>query len=191
MTLFDEGGEGSGRVRIATAADAPDIQAIYAPIVRDSAISFEEVVPSIAEVADRIRTTLPIYPYFVFEDQGRVLGYAYAGAHRTRAAYRWSADVTVYVHAHARRRGVGRALYHVLIEALALQQFHAAFAGITLPNPGSVALHEALGFEHLGAYREVGFKHGRWHDVGWWRRGLTTGPPAGEPIPFRELPPAA
>ena len=178
-------------MRIATAADAIEIQAIYAPIVRETAISFEEAVPSVTEMADRIRTTLPMFPYFVFEDQGRVLGYAYAGAHRTRAAYRWSADVTVYVHGQAHRRGVGRVLYHLLLETLARQQLHAAFAGITLPNLGSVALHEALGFEHLGTYREVGFKHGRWHDVGWWRRGLATGAPAGEPIPFSQLPPTA
>jgi len=190
MTAVEERGQGSRHVRIATAADATGIQAIYAPIVRETAISFEEAVPSITEMADRIRTTLPMFPYFVFEVQGRVLGYAYAGAHRTRAAYRWSADVTVYVHGQARRCGIGRALYRLLLETLAWQQFHAAFAGITLPNVGSMALHEALGFEHLGTYREVGFKHGRWHDVGWWRRGLATGAPAGEPIPFSELPPA-
>jgi phosphinothricin acetyltransferase len=102
-----------------------------------------------------------------------VAGFAYGGPHRTRAAYRWSVDVTVYVAEQARGHGVGRALYGALLPALAERGFHAAFAGIALPNPGSVALHEAVGFTPLGVYREVGFKLGRWHDVGWWQRLLT------------------
>jgi L-amino acid N-acyltransferase YncA len=139
-------------IRPSTEADAPAIQAIYAPIVRDTAISFEDVPPTVAEIAERIRATLPTYPYFVCETQDGVLGFAYAGAHRARAAYRWSVDVTVYVDAAAHRRGIGLALYRHLIDILERQGFHAAFAGIALPNPKSIGLHEALGFVHLGTY---------------------------------------
>ena len=100
------------------------------------------------------------------ESEGRILGYAYAGAHRTRAAYQWSVDVPVYVHTNARQIGVGRALYRSLFGLLTLQGSCNAFAGITLPNPAGVGLHESLGFKPIGIYRDVGHKLGRWHDVG-------------------------
>ena len=160
-------------IRAAATADAPAMQAIYAPIVETTAISFEEVPPTVEEMAERVETTLRSYPYLVAENGGRVVGFAYASQHRARAAYRRSVDVTVYVAEHARGAGVGRALYGDLLPMLAERGFHAAFGGIALPNPGSVALHEAMGFEHVGVYREVGFKFGRWHDVGWWQRLLT------------------
>ena len=160
-------------IRPTAVADAAAMHAIYAPIVETTAISFEEVPPTIGEMAERIETTLRSYPYLVAEIGGSVVGFAYGGAHRTRAAYRWSVDVTIYVAEPVRGRGVGRALYGALLPALAECGFHAAFAGIALPNPGSVALHEAMGFTLLGIYREVGFKLGRWHDVGWWQRLLT------------------
>jgi L-amino acid N-acyltransferase YncA len=160
-------------IRSATAADAAAILAIYAPIVRDTIISFETEVPSVAEIAQRIDTALKTHPYLVAETGGAVVGYAYAGEHRARSAYRWSVDVTVYVAAPARRSGVGRALYGRLLPMLAERQFHAAFAGIALPNPASVGLHEAMGFTPVGIYREVGCKFGRWHDVGWWQRLLS------------------
>ncbi|MGH6619425.1 MAG: arsinothricin resistance N-acetyltransferase ArsN1 family B [Alphaproteobacteria bacterium] len=160
-------------IRAAAGADAAAMQAIYAPIVATTAISFEEVPPTVEEMAERVETTLRSYPYLVAENGGHVVGFAYASQHRARAAYRRSVDVTVYVAEHARGAGVGRALYGDLLPMLAERGFHAAFGGIALPNPGSVALHEAMGFEHVGVYREVGFKLGRWHDVGWWQRLLT------------------
>ncbi len=159
-------------VRPATVADAASVHAIYAPVVEHTAISFEEVPPTIEEMAARIRATSMAYPYLIAERDGVVVGYAYASQHRTRAAYRWSVDVTVYIAEGARRSGVGSALYAQLFAELAARGFHAAFAGIALPNPGSVALHERMGFEALGIYREVGSKFGRWHDVGWWQRLL-------------------
>jgi L-amino acid N-acyltransferase YncA len=174
-------------VRVARISDAHDICAIYAPIVINTPISFEAVPPSVAEMEVRIRDTLSMLPYLVCEASGRVVGFAYAGSHRTRAAYRWSVDVTVYVADGARRTGVGLSLYRALLAILRRQRFHSAFAGITLPNDGSVALHEAVGFRNLGIYREVGFKLGRWHDVGWWRLSLGSGSPAGEPVPFSAL----
>lgn len=159
-------------IRSAAGADAAALQAIYAPIVETTAISFEEVPPTVAEMAERVEATLRSYPYLVAENGGRVVGFAYASQHRARAAYRRSVDVTVYVAEHVRGAGVGRALYGALLPMLAERGFHAAFGGIALPNPGSVALHEAMGFEPVGVYREVGFKLGRWHDVGWWQRLL-------------------
>ena len=150
-----------GSIRPARAVDAAAVATIYAPYVRDTVISFEE--------------------------GGQVIGYAYAGPHRARPAYRWSVDVTVYVAKHAHRGGVGRALYRDLLARLADQGFHSAFAGIALPNDKSVGLHEAMGFEHLGTYREVGFKFGGWHDVGWWRLCLNDGLPTRDPIPFSAL----
>jgi len=177
------------KIRVAETADAAAIQAIYAPIVRETAISFEDEPPTVAEMARRIQDTLAVYPYLVAEDGGRLLGYVYASPHRARAAYRWSVDVTAYVAEGARRGGVGRALYSALLDTLTRQGFHSAYAGIALPNDASVALHEAVGFEALGVYREVGFKHGRWHDVGWWRRALAQAATPSEPVTFSELDP--
>ena len=157
------------KIRRATPKDAPSIQAIYAPMVEHSAVSFEEVPPTINEMAERIASHTEAYPYLVAERSGLIVGYAYASQHRTRAAYRWSVDVSVYVASEGRRTGVGRALYDDLLPRLAELGYHAAFAGIGLPNPASIALHEAVGFEPVGVYREVGFKHGQWHDVGWWQ----------------------
>jgi phosphinothricin acetyltransferase len=171
-------------IRAACEADAAAIQAIYAPIVRDTAISFEEDPPSVEEMASRIQKTLIDYPFLVCDRDGEIVGYAYAGQHRVRAAYRWSVDVSVYVSPKVRRGGIGRALYTALLTILNGQGFHTAFAGIALPNEASIGLHEAVGFEPLGVYREVGFKHGRWHDVGWWRRSLGRNERPSEPVPF-------
>jgi phosphinothricin acetyltransferase len=128
--------------------------------------------PSIDEMAERIATTLQTHPYLVAVDSGNVCGYVYASAHAERAAYRHSVNTTVYLAPDSRSRGVGRTLYCELLPELKRRGFHMAFAGITSPNPASVALHESVGFEPLGVYREVGFKFGRWHDVGWWQRLL-------------------
>jgi L-amino acid N-acyltransferase YncA len=156
-------------IRLATAADAAAVRDIYAPIVEHTAISFEEEPPTIDEMAQRIGAA---HLFLVAEREGAVVGYAYAGPHRSRCAYHTSVDVSVYIHERARRTGVGEALYRVLLPQLKQQGYHAAFAGIALPNPGSVRLHEAVGFTAVGIYREVGFKFGRFHDVGWWQRLL-------------------
>jgi L-amino acid N-acyltransferase YncA len=172
-------------LRLATVADAAGVRAIYAPIVAETAISFEVEPPTVETMRARIAATLAAFPWIVCEHGGEVAGYAYASAHHERAAYRWAVDVSVYVHEAARRRGVGRACYTALFRLLALQGFHAAYAGITLPNPASVALHEALGFEPVGVYRDVGFKLGAWHDVGWWQRRLRErAAPAAPPSPL-------
>ncbi|HBO6304399.1 TPA: N-acetyltransferase [Pseudomonas aeruginosa] len=159
-------------IREARPEDAVAIQAIYAPVVTGTAISFEEVPPTVEEMRQRIVTTLRTYPYLVAERDGRLVGYAYASQHRARAAYRWAVDVTVYIAAGERRSGVGRSLYSELLPILARQGFNAAYAGIALPNAGSVGLHEQLGFRHIGTFPQVGFKLGQWHDVGYWRLEL-------------------
>jgi len=159
-------------IRSATTADAEAIQRIYAPFVLETVISFEEVPPTVEEMAGRITSTQKAHPWLVAVDGGKVCGYAYAGAHRERAAYRFSADTTVYIAPEAQRRGIGHMLYAELLPELKRRGVHMAFAGIALPNPGSVALHQSMGFAPVGVYREVGFKFGRWHDVGWWQRPL-------------------
>ncbi len=159
-------------IRLAVPADARGAAAIYAPVVAGSAISFEEDVPTADEMERRIRANLAFAPWLVCADGERVEGYAYASRHRERAAYRWCVDVSVYVRDGCRRGGVGRALYASLFALLRVQGFHAAHAGITLPNAASVGLHESLGFRPVGVYRRVGFKRGAWHDVGWWQLEL-------------------
>ncbi|WP_165496009.1 arsinothricin resistance N-acetyltransferase ArsN1 family B [Phytopseudomonas daroniae] len=172
-------------IRVAAPTDAEAIQAIYAPVVLDTATSFEEVPPSVDEMRLRILSTLEAYPYLVAVRDGCIVGYAYAGQHRARAAYRWAVDATVYIAENARRSGVGRGLYETLLPILKNLGYRSAYAGIALPNDGSVGLHERMGFRHIGTFPEVGYKHGAWHDVGYWRLDLgeRSSPPR-EPIRF-------
>lgn len=173
--------------RLVRPDDAGAIAAIYAPIVRDTWISFDEEPPDEAAMRAQIATSSGRYPWLVAEDV-TVLGYAYATSHRVRAAYRWSVDVSVYLHEHARERGVGRGLYARLLTLLAAQGFHRAYAGIALPNDASIGLHRAMGFVHNATYREVGFKHGAWHDTVWLERDLSPSLPPGEPLAVAALP---
>lgn len=175
------------KVRVATSDDASAVQAIYAPMVLDTVISFELIPPTVDEMAARIAATVPIYPFLVAEVEGKVVGYAYAGQHRAREAYRWSVDVTVYIDPAVHRKGLGRALYQRLLPLLEKQGFHPAYAGIALPNAGSIGIHEALGFTHIGTYPEVGYKHSQWHSVGYWRKPLCAVTPPKEIIPFIEV----
>jgi phosphinothricin acetyltransferase len=158
---------------MAMAEDAEAIADIYRPIVATTAISFELIPPTVEEIKQRILTQIRFAPWLVFTGSSdRPLGYAYASKHRERMAYQWSVDVAIYVEPKQRRLGIGRALYTSLAALLRLQGFYAAHAGITLPNPASVALHESLGFQPVGVYRAVGYKLGAWHDVGWWQLSL-------------------
>jgi phosphinothricin acetyltransferase len=160
------------RIRLANDGDAEAIAAIYRPVVEGTAISFETVAPDPHDISRRLSETMTEYPWLVCERDGQVAGYAYATRHRVRAAYQWSVDTSVYIAEAHKRSGVGRGLYQSLFAILAAQGFFNAFAGIALPNPSSVGLHEAMGFEKLGVYRNVGFKLGEWHDVGWWQLQL-------------------
>ena len=159
-------------IRAATEQDAASIQQIYAPFCLNSAVSFEVQSPTGQEIQQRIQKVTAQHPWLVCEAAGQVVGYAYACAHRERAAYRWAVDVAVYIGDGKRRSGIGRALYTSLFKVLALQGYYKAYAGITLPNPGSVGLHEAMGFTLVGVYRNVGYKAGAWRDVGWWALAL-------------------
>jgi L-amino acid N-acyltransferase YncA len=166
--------------------DAAACAAIYAPYVAATGISFEEVPPTAAQFGALIAETSARHPWLVLEDgAGAVVGYAYASQHRARAAYRWAADVAIYVDRARHRSGAGRTLYAALLELLRRQGLHSACAGVTLPNDASVGLHRALGFEHVGTYRAIGWKAGGWHDVAWWQLHLQPdgdgGPPA-EPL---------
>lgn len=159
-------------IRLANAGDADEVAVIYAPVVERTAISFETTPPTAEEMARRIGDAIPRLPWLVFEHDGRVVGYASASPHASRPAYRWTVDVSVYVHERWRRRRVGRGLYESLFDVLRLQGFYAAVAVIALPNRASVGLHESLGFEPVGTYRDVGYKRGEWHDVGHWQLSL-------------------
>lgn len=159
-------------IRNATAQDSTQIQAIYEPIVRDTVISFEIETPAVAEIEKRMEAIQQRFPWLVCELEGKIAGYVYASPHHERAAYQWSANVSVYIHPDYHRRGVGRALYTSLFALLKQQGFYNVYAGITLPNPGSVGIHESMGFELVGIYKQVGYKFGAWYDVGWWGMAL-------------------
>jgi len=161
------------------AADAAACADIYGPNVSAGVASFEDEAPGAAEMERRMAESSARYPWLVAERDGAVAGYAYGTEHRTRRAYRWAVEVTVYVDARRHRSGVGRELYEALLPLLARQRLQVAVAGITLPNDGSVGLHEALGFRPVGIYRKLGFKFGVWHDVGWWQMRLL--PASAEP----------
>jgi len=172
-------------LRRATRADAPGVLAIYGPVVRDTWISFEEVVPDEAELADRIATIGARFPWLVAERDGQVAGYAYATTFRARAAYRWTVESSVYVHEAHRGAGLARALMEALIDVLRALGHRKVVAGATMPNDASVRLHEALGFELVGTFPGVGLKFGAWHDVRFW--ALDLGAPAGDAAPPRSI----
>ena len=162
----------TAHIRLAQETDADAIAAIYAPSVDATAVSFETVAPDRQEMGRRVSRTLEALPWLVCDLGGQPAGYAYAARHNERSAYQWSVNTSVYIDARFQRRGIGRGLYLSLFAILAAQGYVNAYAGITLPNPGSVGLHEAMGFEKVGVYRNVGFKFGAWHDVGWWQLAL-------------------
>jgi phosphinothricin acetyltransferase len=175
-------------IRPATAEDAAAVAAVYRPYVTDGYASFEADPPTASQVAGHMAGR-PRLPWLVAEEGGTVLGFAYAAQHRTRAAYRWSVDCSVYLAAGAQGRGLGRALYERLIPEVRTLGYVSAFAGIALPNAGSVKLHEAMGFAPVGVFRDVGFKHGEWRDVGWWQLRLCD--PPTEPAEPRQWQPGS
>jgi L-amino acid N-acyltransferase YncA len=165
------------KVRAATEGDAAACAAIYAPYVTRTAITFELEPPTVDQMAARIAAAERTHAWLVLEnlEEARVVGYAYAGPFKERPAYRWSCEVSVYLETGLRRSGGGRALYEALFPRLAERGYRTAVAGMTLPNEASAGLHRALGFEPVGTYRRIGWKHGRWHDVAWMQRTLTEG----------------
>ena len=173
-------------IRPARPDDAPAVAAIYAPYVVDGFVSFEAEPPGAAEMARRMAAGGDLHPWLVVEEAGAVAGYAYAAPFHRRTAYAWAVETTVYLARDACGRGLGRRLYAALLDGLIAQGFTQAVGVISLPNDASVRLHEALGFRPVGVNERVGYKAGRWIDVGTWQRALATpGDPPCLPRPFR------
>jgi phosphinothricin acetyltransferase len=164
------------QVRTARLDDAAAFAAIYAPYVLRTPISFEEIAPSADEMAQRLTGVLAYAPWLTALVDDAIAGYAYASRHAERAGYRWSIDVSVYIDERFHRRGIGRKLYTELLPIVERLNYRRAYAGVTLPNEGSVALHRAFGFELVGTYERIGWKQGKWYDVAWFGRDLGSHP---------------
>ena len=180
-------------IRLASVDDAEEILAIYAPYVLDTAITFEYDVPEIGEFRSRIETTLKNYPYLVAVEEGRIIGYAYAGAFRKRAAYQHSAEMSIYIDQRYRQHGIGRSLYLELEKQLVRQNVFSLYAGVTVSDRpddayvtnGSICFHERMGYTKIGEYHLCGYKFGQWYSVAWFEKSLGTRPEKPDPfIPF-------
>lgn len=175
-------------IRMATTGDTAKLLAIYSQYI-DTSITFEYTLPSLAEFAARISGVLAEYPYLVWQEDGKILGYAYAHRHMERAAYQWNAELSVYLDRTACRRGLGRRLYGALMELLTMQGILTAHALVTSPNPASQALHESMGFHLTAVHRLAGYKNGAWRDVLWYEKELASrGPDPMAPVPLSDLP---
>ena len=174
-------------IRRVAAGDAAALLDIYAPYIRDTAITFEYDVPAAEEFAARIGDIARTHPYLVCERDGRPVGYAYAHNIRERAAYDWAAELSVYLAPAAQGQGAGTALYRCLIDLLAMQNLRILYGCVTLPNEKSERLHEKLGFAPVGVWHGAGWKFGRWHDVGWLEKRLGGDGAAQPVIPFPQL----
>jgi L-amino acid N-acyltransferase YncA len=180
--------EHMANIRLATPEDGAAVADIYAPYCDGSAVSFEQVAPSAAQMRQRIADVIAHRPWLVLDDGGAVAGYAYAVPHNDRWAYRWSVNTAIYISRAHHRRGAGRALYTTLFDLLRRLGYYRAVAGITLPNPASVGLHETMGFELVGVYRDIGYKLGKWRDVGWYEAPIQPVPEEPEePRPLASL----
>lgn len=174
------------QIRDARRSDAAAIRDIYAPFVKSTAVTFETEVPPL-DAFERALSD-PLYPWLVFVRYGEVTGFAKGSRFHERAAYAWSVEVTVYLAERSRGSGAGKRLITSLLELLREQGYANAFAGIALPNPASVGLFESLGFERCALHRNVGYKLGTWHDVGWWQKALGPYPHEPRPVPASESP---
>ena len=155
-------------IRSVNLSDAAAIRDIYNYYIENTAVSFEEKPVGIGEMEERIRTISAKYPYLVLEEAGEVIGFAYANAWKDRSAYKYSAELSLYLRTDCQGRGMGRILFEKLLEELRTADIHSAVSGIVLPNDRSVALHEKLGFKKIAHFEEIGFKFNKWHDVGYW-----------------------
>lgn len=175
-------------MRPATVDDDEAIHAIYAPSVLDNVVTFETELPGVPAMRERIRTRMQHYPWLVWEEDGEVLAYAYAGRFRERAAYDWIAETSIYVRDDAQRRGIARRLYDALLECMRRQGITQAVGVITMPGTVSVAMHESMDFTPAGVWRQCGYKHGQWWDVGVWQKQLRVADATPAPVtPFPQL----
>jgi L-amino acid N-acyltransferase YncA len=154
-------------IRAIAIADAKAVLNIYKPYIETTAITFETSMPSIQDFTERIKSNTEKYPWLVAEDQGRIIGYAYASKHRDREAYQWCVESSVYVMEEYHSKGIAKELYATLFEILQQRGYVNVYAGITLPNPKSHSFHAKMGFEPIGIYKNIGYKLGKWHDVAW------------------------
>lgn len=175
-------------IRLAKPTDAPAILEIYAPYIENTSFTFETEVPSIEEFAKRIETYLINWPWLVCEIEGKIAGYAYATKYRERTAYQWCVESSIYIHDDYLKRNAGTALYTALFDILKRQGFRNVYAVINLPNDRSVAFHEKCGFKYFATYEQVGYKLGKWKNVGWWRLILNDfGMEPEAPVKFSEM----
>lgn len=172
-------------IRIAVPDDAEAVLSVYAQYI-DTPVTFEYALPSVREFRGRIVTTLEEYPWLVWEEDGLILGYAYAHRYRVRQAYQWGAELSVYVEKSVHGKGIGSALYEELIRLLVRQGVKTVYGCVTLPNEKSQALHTSLGFTEAGVLRSAGYKAGRWHDVIWYEKPVA--PYDDPPAPFCPFP---
>ncbi|MBN4081600.1 N-acetyltransferase [bacterium AH-315-C07] len=170
-------------IRLATREDGEAVLNIYQPYVENTHISFEQEVPSLDKFKNRIEATLSKFPWLVFEENGSIIGYAYACEHRSRVSYRWNAEVSVYLNSSFQGKGIATKLYSKLIELLKNQGYCNVLAGIVLPNDRSVQFHKKLGFTKVGIYINVGFKNGEWHDVLWMQMQVSSSNDPNPPEP--------
>ncbi|MDZ4795590.1 MAG: GNAT family N-acetyltransferase [Bacteroidota bacterium] len=175
-------------VRLATPADAAGILAIYAPYIEHTSFTFETEVPSIEAFSEKISTCLIQWPWLVCEVDGKIAGYAYATRYRERTAYQWCVESSVYIHDDFQKAGIGKILYRALFEILKRQGFNKVYAVINLPNEKSVAFHEKMGFDYFATYEKVGYKLGKWKNVGWWQLSINPyGDDPAAPVKFSDL----
>jgi phosphinothricin acetyltransferase len=167
-------------IRLVQLKDAEAILDIYKPYITSTATTFETSVPAVEAFEERIKTNTEKYPWLVAEDEGKIIGYAYASKHRDREAYQWCVECSVYVLEQYHHSGIAKELYTKLFELLQRSGYVNVYAGVTLPNPKSVAFHTKMGFEPIGVYRDIGYKLGQWHDVAWMVKTIN---------PHREDPP--
>lgn len=159
-------------IRLITTADIAGVLEVYRPYIEETSISFEYEVPTLEEFTQRVANITQQYPWLVYEEGGKVIGYAYGMTHRTRTAYQWSVEVAIYVAKDHRSKGVGKQLYEKLFALLREQGYKTAFAGMTIPNEKSEALHLSCGFEEIGVFKNIGYKFGEWHSVKWFQKQL-------------------
>lgn len=160
------------KIRLATVEDAQKILDIYAHYIENTVISFEQVAPTLEEFEQRIATTIDLFPYLVYELEGEIIGYAYAGKHAVRHSYMYSVNVSVYIDDTHHGKGIGKALYSTLFEILAKQGYYTAFSAITSENETSIKMHEKFGFEQVGFFKKAGYKFNKWLDLVWLQKEL-------------------
>ncbi|NBC67091.1 MAG: GNAT family N-acetyltransferase [Bacteroidetes bacterium] len=160
------------KIRIVSPDDADQILSIYKPIVEQTAISFQVTPPSVQEMANKIHSTIETYPWIVAENDELITGYSYATHHRSREAYQWSVEPSIYVRQGYKKSGIATQLYQSLFEVLRLQGYFKAIAIITMPNRASIEFHKKMGFSNIGTIHKAGYKFNQWHDTSWWEYQL-------------------